>query len=285
MSAAGKPEIPLALSVACEEALLEIAVRNGADAGVHRRRQRGPTDGIVRAMVSAGFVRKTESRRDRKRVGHELTEAGSKLIKRIVNGRHREEHGRPLAEWDPRRDTNSPRPEEFADYAVLSAEAKSDYGSVHYHTDGKLMLLGPHPDPKRQVKGSRTIDAARVADPMLWHATRVEPIGYLFDMTGAIVAFSLEGVYLPGSAYETIVARAGGEAQWYALRATAEMLGTDEDHHTASAIRCDAGGVTGIAWSTLYKFDRRTPAGIRRLLDAAGGRAAEERKARSTTPA
>ena len=81
--------------------------------------------------------------------------------------------------------------------------------------------------------------------------------------------------HLPASAYETIVARAGGEAEWYALRATAELLGGNEDHETASAIRCVAGGVTGIAWSTLYKFDRRTPAGIRRLLTAAGARTAD----------
>ena len=275
MNAAAQPEIPDRLSVACEEALIEIAVRSGADAGVHRRRQRGPTDGIARALVSAGFAREKEGDDRRKTVRHELTEAGSKLLKRIVRRRHLEEDGRPLSEWDPRRDTNSPRPEEYADYAVLDAEAESEHGSIHYHTDGKLMLLGPHPDPKRQVRGSRTINAARVADPMLWNATRVEPIGYLFDMTTALIAFSLEGVYLPASAYETIVARAGGEPEWYALRATAELLGGNEDHETPSAIRCDAGSVTGIAWSTLYKFERRTPAGIRRLLAAAGARTAD----------
>lgn len=278
MSAAAPQRIPASLSVACEEALIEIAVRSGAVVGVRRRRQRGPTDGVVRALVSAGFARETESHDGRKRTRPELTDTGEKLLERVVRRRHLEEDGRPLGEWDPRRDTDSVRPEEFADYAVLDAEAKSELGSIHYHTDGKLMLLGPHPDPKRQVQGSATMDAARVADPMLWHAQRVEPIGYLFDMATALIAFSLEGVYLPASAYETIIAQAGAEAEWYALRATAKLLGAGEDHQSASAIRCDAGGVTGIAWSALYKFERRTPAGIRRLLAAAGARTAERRK-------
>ena len=271
MSGAATPSVPARMSVACEEAVLEIAARNGAETGVHRRRLRVPTDAIVRALVTAGFARATPAPEARKAPRHHLTEAGTRLLKRIVRRRHLEDEGRPLDEWDPRRDTDSPRPEEFADYAVLSAESKSEHGSLHYHTDGKLMLLGPHPDPKRQVEGCGSIDAGRVADPMLWNAERVEPVGYLFDRTTALIAFSLEGVYLAGSSYETIVARTREKRAWYALTATAGLVGADEDDRTPSAIRCDADDVTGVAWSALYKLERGTPAGIRRLLTAAAG--------------
>ena len=272
MSGKAAPAVPVAMSVTCEEAVLDIAASNRADISVHRRRRLGPSDAIVRALTAAGLARAKAGTDARREPRHELTEAGSRLLKRIVRRRHLEDEGRPLDEWDPRRDTDSPRPDEFADYAVLPAETRSEYGSVQYHTDGKLMLLGPHPDPKRQVEGCGTIDAGRVADPMLWNAERVEPVGYLFDRNTGLIAFSREGVYLPGSSYETIVARTGDDRSWYALTATAALAGADEDDTAPLAVRCDADDVTGVAWCALYKLERRTPAGIRRLLTAGAGK-------------
>ena len=262
-------------TVVVEEALLEIASRSGVDIAVHRRdTTTRPHSGIIDALEAAGFVEKYDGPAG-KGAYTELTRRGEQLLERITQRRHQEDEGRPLHEWNPLNDPYRRRPEQFADYAVRNAEAGQEPTTRRYYTDGSLMLLGEHPDPQRQIAGAPPIDAGPMTDPSAWTAVPMEPIGYLFDRARAVIAFSREGVYLSANAYEAILAHAGTPAEWYALSRTPQSGEAVQEDAKVKMVRCDAGGVMGVAWTTPYHLKKKTPNGIRRLLQEARTRGGE----------
>ena len=257
-------------SVATEDTLLEISTNGGQHHGTHARTPKREIGSIIQALSTAGLIAKRDPTGRESFQNQTLTTAGRAVLTKILRRRSREEEGLPIGQWRTDRHPNRTRPEDFPDYALLQAEARRGEAHQVYHTDGHLLLLGPHPNPKRQVPGSIVMDATPIVEPMNWAAKKTTPIGYLFDGSLAVIAFDTEGVYLSAENYEIMLAHSSEPRSWYAL--TPHKQPPKTPYKSYSSMRLDSTGVTGVAWAALYLYQRKnTPKGIARLLKRTKG--------------
>ena len=253
--------------VPAEEAMIAVASHAGASDAIHPRAHPGGEDAILRVLDAAGLIgKRSRSASEDVSTSYRLTEKGRHAYKYIVAARHLEGDGRPIAQWQPERQPSRVRPETFPEYALMTGEKIAGHSRQLYHTDGKLMLLGPNPNKSSHIPGTSHIDATHVTNPQEWSATPARPIGYVFDRATALIAFDIEGVYLLGSYYEIILAHVKQRPTWYALKPGKRLRGDTNRKIVHTAIRCDSDTVVGMAWGALYAHKGFTPSGIQRLL-------------------
>ena len=228
--------IPALTDGAAEEALLQVEKKQKGRIELQERQ----LNKALKTLRGLGLV-KPENGGDRSRQEmagkHTLTPHGVLALSEAKLYRERERHGLPLEAWRRERSPWALAKEDFEAVAVYRVEPTGN-GTPEYHSDGRLMISGPNPVwATNALQRPMTIENNTVARSEDWTEKPVEPVGYFFSGSRALIAFNTRNTVVRADYYE--IARESGDpiTEWWAL------YYQDRDNRAPAAIRAmDAHG-------------------------------------------
>ena len=200
---------------------------------------------------------------------NELTATGRKTAQAIDAYRRAEADGLPLELW---RADCIPDPLTLVQFHRDAEWPATAPDGTLYHTDGRLMLQGPHPE----APGTATdIKIGGMCDESQWSLREVQPVGYLFSGNTAAIAFDFPRVFVRADYYELIAKATPGERHWITM--TPKEGNKHFGEHVpndARLLRIDQPDRKAAAFMGAFRTNREAP-GIDRLI-AAGATARPE---------
>ena len=192
---------------------------------------------------------------------NELTAAGRKTAQAIDAYRLAEADGLPLDLW---RTDCIPDPLTLVQFHRDAEWRATAPDGTLYHTDGRLMLQGPHPDTGTDPD----FGIGAMCDESQWSLQEVKPVGYLFSESTPAIAFDLPGVSVRADYYELILKTAPGQRHWITM--TPKEGNKHFGEHGPGQVRLlrvDQPDRTAAAFVAPFRANRKAPS-IDRLIAA-----------------